>query len=629
MSGLDITHRLGELAEMHGGRLLDDFITSEDARRRIYGAIEHHQSTISTLKAQIVDLEHSVHLHQTYVSTLKVKLNFFASVSHFPPEILCSIFSFAQEDDVGGILPYSAWTGFTHVCHHWRKVAIHSPTLWKELNFGNLKWLQEAAKRAQGAEVVIIIPGQILDYRNAVNFAVKPCLRIKGLRIIDNSDMELWGAVHDMLSQSPPQLNFLELEGVDATIYQYPHTVQQTATGITPIPSKQVRQASANLTQLRSLRLIECSIKWDLHLLFQPSLTHLSLRSIDPTPSGQELVLAMKAMSGLQHLDLDNAFHPADQFSLESWTTFGIQIHFAHLRVLRITSDNPSEVEAFFRLITFPPDAIVKMSCAVDQVSDAPHVSSIIEALGRSYSVMSRPATSGFQNFIMYQPEYNNPQVSGIMLSFSTGIISDEDLIYDDHEDAKLNLEFMWEPQPSNRLIMKDIINAIFTASIPLQDVQRVYFDVVPEQDEVDSELLLNTYGKLPELASVVTGMDTSKLFVGTLELALSVQALSTDAVKQEYFPALSSICFHNTTITDATLAPDPIAVPVEQLQDCLVRRYRRGAGIGVRFVKCNGLGGEATVDSLEENLNNVIQAAKMVSANSGIPASQEDIIQL
>jgi hypothetical protein len=114
----------------------------------------------------------------------KRRLNSRAPISRLPLEVLSFIFSNVQEDHVAALagtegfcLPFAdvgseLWIGFTQVCHHWREVALGTPTLWTRVasSPSNHKWTQEMLLRSKRCLLTCIIEDSLGSCDSASRF---------------------------------------------------------------------------------------------------------------------------------------------------------------------------------------------------------------------------------------------------------------------------------------------------------------------------------------------------------------------------------------------------------------------------------------------------------------------------
>ena len=67
-----------------------------------------------------------------------------------PVELIARIFTFYTEVPDNLFLPYPVWLPITHVCHHWRTVALSHAPLWTSITRGlSLRWIKAFMERSR------------------------------------------------------------------------------------------------------------------------------------------------------------------------------------------------------------------------------------------------------------------------------------------------------------------------------------------------------------------------------------------------------------------------------------------------------------------------------------------------
>ncbi|KAG1861705.1 hypothetical protein F4604DRAFT_1787914 [Suillus subluteus] len=97
------------------------------------------------------------------LSILRSRRNTLASVFSLPPEILVMIFTYTAEDAnfniYADIIPRSTGTPtsmiVTHVCRHWRQVALECPSLWTFIDHLPVPWIAIMLERSKEAALVV------------------------------------------------------------------------------------------------------------------------------------------------------------------------------------------------------------------------------------------------------------------------------------------------------------------------------------------------------------------------------------------------------------------------------------------------------------------------------------------
>lgn len=104
--------------------------------------------------------EEQIAYHVTSAAHLRARLNALLPIARLPPEILGEIFSFyllaTKAIDSWSSQDYR-WLVVTHVCHHWREVALNTPGLWTVIAVpGNLERTQAYISRSKQAPLRIV-----------------------------------------------------------------------------------------------------------------------------------------------------------------------------------------------------------------------------------------------------------------------------------------------------------------------------------------------------------------------------------------------------------------------------------------------------------------------------------------
>lgn len=124
------------------------------------------------LNSQLVDtnslstreeVENKIDECHQYIRHLKHRLNGFTNIGRLPPEILSDIF-FWHQAIIANVTPLKAptrliYTGYTpfmwlavsHVCHHWRTVALTTSSLWTRIETQKAPYVEELITRSQAS----------------------------------------------------------------------------------------------------------------------------------------------------------------------------------------------------------------------------------------------------------------------------------------------------------------------------------------------------------------------------------------------------------------------------------------------------------------------------------------------
>lgn len=133
--------------------------------------------------------EDEVQKHKHAISNLWSQFNARLPVSRLPPEVLTKIFimhrDFAKYPGGAKLGHPRYWIAISHVCRHWRTVALNYPTLWTYIDFNfDLTCLSEVFVRAkQAPRLNILTKGLSRDKRPIFLRVLEEMPRISELEI--------------------------------------------------------------------------------------------------------------------------------------------------------------------------------------------------------------------------------------------------------------------------------------------------------------------------------------------------------------------------------------------------------------------------------------------------------------
>ncbi|KAG1718229.1 hypothetical protein EDB19DRAFT_1800235 [Suillus lakei] len=207
---------------------------------------------------------------------LRSRKNALAYTSLLPPEILATIFIYTVEEDNYTGTPRCCGAplclAVTHVCRHWRLVALECPTLWTSINCASPHWVSTMLERSRKAALVITYSAPA-SLRPCFKQILSQLPRIKILQLCSfSSDVN---RIIDCLSSQPaPLLQMFKLS-VQGVIHPKIDAIFQ---GCAP--------------QLRSVELVQCNFSWTLGIL--SGLRTLEVRqTVSSSPTLSQLLLRL------------------------------------------------------------------------------------------------------------------------------------------------------------------------------------------------------------------------------------------------------------------------------------------------------------------------------------------------
>ena len=255
-------------------------------------------------KDKLDAIENEIESHLRIVAELRTRRNTFVPIALLPNEILsyvfelCSVFMDAYADHTQILdrrFPYK-WIVITHVCQHWREVALSSPALWTSIHVGHAvpEVLQTFFGRSRQAPLKIDVYEKQHRLARAALDLIRPHLartEYLSLRLEDS-------AYATFATIKPKSLPLLRTLSVHSDGSQSKH----------PIPLL----SSCAFPQLTKLKVKEYKIQWP-KLVLPTTLTVLSVRNLDKKKQialVSDVVSVVQALPNLTRLDLTHVLAP-------------------------------------------------------------------------------------------------------------------------------------------------------------------------------------------------------------------------------------------------------------------------------------------------------------------------------
>ncbi|KAI0043046.1 hypothetical protein FA95DRAFT_444115 [Auriscalpium vulgare] len=252
---------------------------------------------------------------------VRARRNALSPTHRLPQEVLAHVFSILAEqappledpshDHIGWML--LGWITVTHVCQHWRQVALYNPTLWAREVSSHPAWTQVRLERSKDALISVkhgISPRAYIEAPSAV--AALRCALTESRRIEEfylREDSSLMKSILDEYFHSPfPFLHTLEVHNATAQITRWHDAPHPDATNL-HIPSDIFLFPEP---RLRRLVLSNCCVPWEERLF--KSLVHVDIALAggkNRLPADTFLSL-VEIMRQLQFLKVSNAVSDID-----------------------------------------------------------------------------------------------------------------------------------------------------------------------------------------------------------------------------------------------------------------------------------------------------------------------------
>ena len=179
--------------------------------------LNHYETGIydpSARVAAISALDKGIDASRLFIYSLLTRRNSLVPISVLPPEILTWVFHFLVHEEP----PLSkkgslGWARVTHVCRHWRQVALGDSSLWARISGipTNTKWISEMLVRAKNVPLDVELSAVSWSNPQAL-LMIRPHLsRTRQLRFQISGCMLHSDNVREILSWEAPALEHFEL----------------------------------------------------------------------------------------------------------------------------------------------------------------------------------------------------------------------------------------------------------------------------------------------------------------------------------------------------------------------------------------------------------------------------------
>ncbi|OAX43277.1 hypothetical protein K503DRAFT_796498 [Rhizopogon vinicolor AM-OR11-026] len=372
------------------------------------------KSANTLVEQSVVHIDNELAALAESMRALRSRRNSLARISCLPPEILATVFKHI----VGGE-GLNNYTGnyhcppclkVTHVCGHWRRVALECPSLWAYIDWISPCWIVVMLERSKKAVLVVSCNASTLP-RDSLERVLSQLPRIKVLRLHTYlSDID---RVLDHLSSQPAPLlqNFkFSVIGGDSHLASSPM-------------SDTIFQGQA--PQLRGVELTTRSVSWT-SCIFS-GLRTLYVRRIGSASSSTlpELLSALTRMPDLERLTLE-------RLSISGGNNVVDRVPLARLKSIVLSVAIHTSV-ALFAHLALPDDAKIVLN--LTEIEGHQNFSDLFSAMD---------AGSG-----KFGPVFRSLRVCLLSLSsviqFSTSMEAKSPTSWNaSDDDIRLSIQFAW-----------------------------------------------------------------------------------------------------------------------------------------------------------------------------------------
>ncbi|KAJ2928744.1 hypothetical protein H1R20_g8216, partial [Candolleomyces eurysporus] len=303
------------------------------------------------------------------IRALKTHRNMAADTSPFPPEILSNIFIILRRSTGFGYgysyISASFWIRVTHVCRHWRAVALDCPALWSDLLFVGPKITEMMLQRSKSAPLTVTFSESPVRYHDVLCKIASQTGRLRDFELHNSpaAASEILKILSSFKSTAPT-LEKLVLNGGIVRQGSGPHTLPETF-------------LQDGVPSLRHLEVTQFAIRWD-PLPLSSTLTYLRLQNVAPEnrPSRKAFLESMMKLLRLETLELSACLPRSGDVSHPSGS---LPITLPSLRTLEL-HDSAAELCQFFCATRISKEARVNI-----ELSDASPQSDSLGPLFSAY----------------------------------------------------------------------------------------------------------------------------------------------------------------------------------------------------------------------------------------------------
>ncbi|KDQ65020.1 hypothetical protein JAAARDRAFT_28683 [Jaapia argillacea MUCL 33604] len=231
--------------------------------------------TVAEIDREIADLSDILDSDREALRTLRSRRNSRTIIAGPPDEILADIFCRnATHPPLHAARRqprHFLWIAVSHVCQHWRKVALECPRLWSTIIFCFPRWVQRMLQRSQQAPLIIKAQSGICS-SGIVRLVLEHIERVREIRLIFPPS-----SLQNILFFVSDSANLLETMELVAE----PPTVGEAIKIIIPFEAP----------SLHSFEMTGYPIREDSPIFKSGNLTHLSIKFLeDPLQQGVPMV---------------------------------------------------------------------------------------------------------------------------------------------------------------------------------------------------------------------------------------------------------------------------------------------------------------------------------------------------
>ncbi|KAI0262731.1 hypothetical protein BC834DRAFT_373241 [Gloeopeniophorella convolvens] len=288
---------------------------------------------------------------------LRYQRNSLLPVSKMAPETLTLVFHFLSREWRPGYKDHRlGWIVASHVCRHWRQIALSAPTLWVVSIFGlGSHWLEEGITRARAASLDIDPPEGVIPTSNDWVTIINNLHRCSSVRLAD-LPVDCSDHVRRLLATPAPVLRNLFL----ATAKDRTMDLHN--------PPVDLMMFDGSAPNLRRITLHHTHFPWALFPC--NSLSSLVINwsecqtsDVYSVSEWDNLMAILSASRSLRVLDLSHCLPTPSYHQSPQYRT----VHLPDLADLRLNGPGMSFVVRIINALVIPPSTKLSLNCSYDQ----------------------------------------------------------------------------------------------------------------------------------------------------------------------------------------------------------------------------------------------------------------------
>ncbi|KAF8066614.1 hypothetical protein FPV67DRAFT_1495703 [Lyophyllum atratum] len=511
-------------------------------------------SSITVREAAYARIREGIAASEAVTTSWKRRHNELSLIFRLPPEILATIFRFltvASEFDFRRL----RWFRVSHVCSHWRRVALECPSLWSDIPFSCPRWAEEMLARSKMAPLTIkaMFGGEYPRLRSSAAFreatfktALSQLSRIRHLSL--NQSHGETRAFRELARSLDSPAPLLETFEIHFTSTSDENTLPQDLfSGVSP--------------RLVRIGITNCGLNWGAPIF--ANLVSLQVAKIPNAsrPPVHLFISALSHMSRLEKLELDSDFASASG----ELTTLATTVNLPQLVHLNVSSRLVNCVSLMDH-ITYPSDARVTIKCDLSGFHQIPAtgpflVRRLVDTLGRRIEGPIRSVAVDWERILAWTSSLIPP-----LLTYSQGM-------------PQLDITFTPHQMPN---FATDIVTNVLPP-LPLQSVEYVRIQGI----DLSKATWVNHFGSLSQLKYLEVGSDCSGFL---LALSTGTSALEPcDQAADIQFKAVERLTIKEWTLDERFRSggAGKIRDMIESFSDCLKARRERGTALSKLVLDC------------------------------------------